>query len=79
MATKYDEVVTPYKTTFLEAGPDATVKNILLQDGCGVDLSDHLSMSVSPRTIGIIKNALDPVATPESDIPCVWNAPVTGG
>jgi triacylglycerol esterase/lipase EstA (alpha/beta hydrolase family) len=79
IATRFDEVVTPFRTTFLEAGPDATVNNVLLQDGCGVDLSDHLSMSVSPRTIGYVKNALDPVGTPVSAIPCVWNAPVTGG
>lgn len=79
IATKYDEVVTPYSTTFLEAGPDATVTNVLLQDGCGLDLSDHLSMSVSPRAIGYVKNALDPVGTPADEIPCTWNAPVTGG
>ncbi|OZC54397.1 lipase [Rhodococcus sp. RS1C4] len=79
IATRFDEVVTPFRTTFLEAGPDATVNNVLLQDGCGVDLSDHLSMSVSPRTIGYIKNALDPDGFPVGDVPCVWNAPVTGG
>ncbi|MGA9872007.1 MAG: alpha/beta fold hydrolase [Rhodococcus sp. (in: high G+C Gram-positive bacteria)] len=79
IATRFDEVVTPFRTTFLEAGPDATVDNFLLQDGCGVDLSDHLSMSVSPRTIGYVKNALDPIGTPLSEVPCTWNAPVTGG
>lgn len=79
LGTRFDEVVTPYKSTFLTAGEGATVNNILLQDGCGVDFSDHLSISVSPRTIGIVKNALDPVGTPASAIPCVWNAPVTGG
>ena len=79
IATRFDEVVTPFRTTFLEAGPDATVNNILLQDGCGIDLSDHLSMSVSPRTIGYVKNALDPAGFPVSEVPCSWNAPVTGG
>lgn len=79
LGTRYDEVVTPYKSTFLEAGPNATVKNILLQDGCGIDLSDHLSISVSLRAIGIVKNALDPVGTPASAIPCAFNSPVTGG
>ncbi|WP_307827323.1 esterase/lipase family protein, partial [Gordonia rubripertincta] len=54
IGTKYDEVVTPYKTTFLTAGPGATVNNVTLQDGCGIDLSDHLSISVSPRAIGIV-------------------------
>lgn len=79
LGTRFDEVVTPYKTTFLTAGPGATVKNVLLQDGCGVDASDHLSITVSPRAIGIVKNALDPVGSPASSIPCVWNGPVTGG
>lgn len=79
LITRFDETVTPYKSSFLTAGPDATVKNVLLQDGCGIDFSDHLSITMSPRAIGIIKNALDPQGTPASAIPCVWNAPITGG
>jgi triacylglycerol lipase len=79
LGTRYDEVVTPYDTTFLAAGPNATVKNIVLQDGCGIDLSDHLSISVSLRAIGIVKNALDPVGTPANAIPCAFNSPITGG
>ena len=79
IGTKYDEVVTPYKTTFLTAGPGATVNNVTLQDGCGIDLSDHLSISVSPRAIGIVKNALDPKGFPTKSIPCAYNSPITGG
>lgn len=79
LGTKYDEVVTPYSTTFLTAGPNATVKNVTLQDGCPIDLSDHLSITVSERAIGIIKNALDPQGFPGIRIPCTFNAPVTGG
>ena len=60
IATRYDEISTPYRDTFLTAGPGATVTNILLQTGCALDLSDHVSMSDSPRAIGIVKNALDP-------------------
>jgi triacylglycerol esterase/lipase EstA (alpha/beta hydrolase family) len=78
IGTKYDEVVTPYKTTFLTAGPGATVNNVTLQDGCGIDLSDHLSISVSPRAIGIVKNALDPKGFPAKSIPCAYNSPITG-
>ncbi|WP_415973955.1 esterase/lipase family protein [Rhodococcus sp. 077-4] len=78
IATRYDEVVTPYKTTFLVAGPGATVNNVTLQDGCEIDLSDHLSMSVSPRAIGIVKNALDPKGFPAKSIPCAFNSPITG-
>ncbi len=65
IATRYDEVSTPYADTFLTAGPGATVTNVVLQTGCPLDLSDHVSMSNSPRAIGIVKNALDPAhATP---------------
>ena len=39
IATRYDEVVTPYRTQFLD-GPD--VRNVLLQDLCPVDLSEHV-------------------------------------
>lgn len=44
-----------------------------LQDGCPIDLSDHLSMSYSPRAIGIVRKALDPLALPP---PCLPNLPV---
>ena len=73
IATRYDEVTTPYQSTFLTAGPGATVKNITLQDGCPIDLSDHLSMTYSWRAIGHVRRALDPTAPPA---PCLPNAPV---
>ncbi|WP_158675514.1 esterase/lipase family protein [Nocardia stercoris] len=60
VATRYDEVSTPYPATFLQAGPDATVDNITLQDGCEQDLSDHINMTYSPRAISIAEHALDP-------------------
>ncbi|RMI30433.1 lipase [Nocardia stercoris] len=64
VGTKYDEVTTPYQSTFLTAGPGATVKNITLQDGCAQDASDHVSMMYSPRALSIILNTLDPVQNP---------------
>jgi triacylglycerol esterase/lipase EstA (alpha/beta hydrolase family) len=73
IATRYDEVTTPYRSTFLTAGPGATVTNITLQDGCPIDLSDHLSMTYSWRAIGYVRRALDPAAPPA---PCLPNAPV---
>jgi triacylglycerol esterase/lipase EstA (alpha/beta hydrolase family) len=60
IATRYDQVSTPYRDTFLTPGPGADVTNILIQTGCPLDFSDHLSMSSSPRTIGLVQNALDP-------------------
>ena len=60
IATKFDEVSTPYRATFLAAGPGASVNNVTLQDGCPIDFSDHLSMTYSLRSIWFIKKALDP-------------------
>lgn len=60
VVTKYDEVATPPTSTFLTAGPGATVSNVVLQNGCPIDLSDHLSMLHSGRTLDIVRNALDP-------------------
>lgn len=73
IATRYDEITTPYDSTFLTPGPGATVDNITLQDGCPLDLSDHLSMSYSPRAIGYVRRALDPAAGAP---PCLPNLPV---
>ncbi|MFE3185960.1 hypothetical protein ACFXKR_34565 [Streptomyces violascens] len=72
IATKYDEITTPWQSTFMTAGPGATVQNITLQDGCFVDFSAHLSMTYSPRAIGLVKQALDPSAPAA---PCVPRAP----
>ncbi|MFD4369010.1 hypothetical protein [Rhodococcus sp. NPDC058521] len=47
------------------------VHNVTLQDGCGIDVSDHLSMSYSPRAIDWIEHALDPENFTESDVRCV--------
>jgi len=73
IATRYDEVTTPYRTTFLTAGPGATVRNVTLQDGCLLDKSDHLSMTYSPRAIGYVLQGLDPGAPRP---PCVPHLPV---
>jgi triacylglycerol lipase len=37
--TRYDEVVTPFTSAFLAAGPNTA--NILLQDACPADVVDH--------------------------------------
>jgi triacylglycerol esterase/lipase EstA (alpha/beta hydrolase family) len=74
IVTRYDEITTPYRSSFLSAGPGATVRNVTLQDGCPIDRSDHLSMSYDPRAIGYVTNALDPAhAAPP---PCVPALPV---
>nr|WP_249361799.1 alpha/beta fold hydrolase [Gordonia araii] len=62
VGTRYEEVVTPYESTFLRA---KGVENITLQDGCEQDTSDHLAMAYSPRAISIALRALDPQRYPK--------------
>jgi triacylglycerol lipase len=54
--TRYDEVVTPYTSAFLAA--DAAVTNVLLQDKCAPDVSDHLGIGNDPIAIRWVENAL---------------------
>ncbi|MFF2653466.1 esterase/lipase family protein [Streptomyces sp. NPDC058045] len=63
LATRYDEVVTPYRSQFLD-GPD--VHNVLLQDLCPLDLSEHVTVGLTDRIAHHeVANALDPAhATP---------------
>ncbi|GAA2943973.1 MULTISPECIES: alpha/beta fold hydrolase [Streptomycetaceae] len=63
IATRYDEVVTPYRTQYLD-GPN--VRNVLLQDLCPVDLSEHVAIGTIDRiAFHEVENALDPAhATP---------------
>jgi triacylglycerol esterase/lipase EstA (alpha/beta hydrolase family) len=53
----YDEVVTPYPSAFLD-GPN--VQNILLQDQCPIDFSDHIGIVYDPVALQDVLNALGP-------------------
>ncbi len=55
IVTKYDEIATPFTNGFLEGD---NVTNILLQDDCPVDLSEHLSINFSERTWRHVRNAM---------------------
>ncbi|MFM9370825.1 esterase/lipase family protein [Streptomyces sp. Da 82-17] len=58
IATRYDQVVTPYETQFLD-GPK--VNNVLLQDKCAADLSGHVAIGLTDRlAFHEVANALDP-------------------
>lgn len=63
LATKYDEVVTPYRSQFLD-GPN--VRNVVIQDLCALDLSEHAAIGLLDRVaFHEVANALDPAhATP---------------
>ncbi|HTJ67662.1 MAG TPA: alpha/beta fold hydrolase [Actinospica sp.] len=70
--SKFDEVVTPYTNAFLPAASNVT--NILLQNQCGLDASDHLEIAYDPIAMVDMLNALDP-AHPRS-VPCEVVLPV---
>ncbi|MBL1086226.1 alpha/beta fold hydrolase [Streptomyces actinomycinicus] len=58
IATKYDEVATPWRSQYL-SGSD--VHNVLLQDLCSLDLSEHVAIGLLDRiAFHEVANALDP-------------------
>ncbi|MEU7060768.1 alpha/beta fold hydrolase [Streptomyces sp. NPDC046197] len=58
IATKYDEVATPWRTQYL-TGSD--VRNVLLQNLCPLDLSEHVAIGLFDRiAFHEVANALDP-------------------
>ncbi|MGW3267627.1 esterase/lipase family protein [Streptomyces sp. NPDC001056] len=58
IATRYDEVATPWRSQYL-SGSD--VRNVLLQDLCPLDLSEHLAIALTDRVaFHEVANALDP-------------------
>ncbi|MEV6173601.1 alpha/beta fold hydrolase [Streptomyces sp. NPDC051954] len=63
LATRHDEVVTPYRSQFLSG---SGVRNVLLQDLCPVDFAEHVSIGLFDRiAFHEVANALDPAhATP---------------
>ena len=71
--TRYDEAVLPYTSGYLE-GSNAT--NIVVQDGCAQDFSDHMAIAASVRSQRYVLNALDPAHS--EPVPCVFVAPFFG-
>ncbi|MFD8754000.1 esterase/lipase family protein [Kitasatospora sp. NPDC059577] len=62
ISTVYDEVVTPWRTQFLN-GPG--VDDVVLQDRCPISLVEHVGIAFSPTALHLVTNALDPAhATP---------------
>jgi pimeloyl-ACP methyl ester carboxylesterase len=58
IGTRFDEFVTPFQNTFLPAAPNVT--NILVQDQCPLDRTDHVEMAADPIALADMLNALDP-------------------
>jgi len=55
--SKYDEVVTPYTSAFL-SGP--SVRNVLLQNQCTFDFTEHIGIIYDPIALQDVMNALGP-------------------
>ncbi|WP_235051403.1 esterase/lipase family protein [Yinghuangia soli] len=73
IASKFDEVVTPYTYSFLK-GPNA--KNIVVQDRCILDFADHLALIYDRVALREVLNALDPAHQQRT---CALVLPVFGG
>ena len=63
ISTRYDELVQPY-TSGIEPG----MTNIVVQDKCPVDFTEHFEIASDPVAAGYVLNALDP-AHPRP-VPC---------
>jgi triacylglycerol esterase/lipase EstA (alpha/beta hydrolase family) len=74
IATRYDEIVTPYQTQFL-SGPDVT--NITLQDQCAEDFTDHVGITYDQVALRDVLDALDPAHALAPT--CAPVLPVLGG
>lgn len=60
ICSRYDEIVTPWRTQKLTPGEGATVQNLLVQDHGNVrDFSEHLALLYSPRALDLALEALD--------------------
>jgi triacylglycerol esterase/lipase EstA (alpha/beta hydrolase family) len=71
--TRFDELVVPYTSGELRA-ENAT--NIVVQDGCSLDYSDHIALAGSRRAAQFVLNALDPVHP--RPVGCEFVPPFTG-
>lgn len=57
IATRFDEVVTPYTSQFLSGGD---VHNVTLQRLCALDISEHVAIAADSVALHEVLNALDP-------------------
>lgn len=73
IVSRYDEIATPYTTGLLE-GPNA--RNIVLQDVCATDYTEHYGLTSDPVAVREVRNALDPAHAQPPD--CTLVAPIIG-
>lgn len=76
ISSRYDEVVIPYTSGQVPGRAGEKVTNIVVQDTCAQDYSDHLAIAGSRRTAYMVLNALDPENPVK--VPCEFVPPFTG-
>ncbi|MBF6357717.1 alpha/beta fold hydrolase [Nocardia higoensis] len=73
IVSRYDEIATPFTTGMLD-GPNA--RNVVLQDVCATDFSEHYGLTSDPIAVAEVLNALDPEHARPVD--CTLVAPLLG-
>ncbi|MGK4580527.1 esterase/lipase family protein [Kitasatospora sp. HPMI-4] len=68
IATRYDEVVTPYQSQFLSG---SGVHDVTVQNLCPTNIPGHLLMIADPVVLHEVRHALDPAHVAEAD--CLAN------
>jgi triacylglycerol esterase/lipase EstA (alpha/beta hydrolase family) len=71
--TRYDELVTPYTSGELHA---SNATNIVVQNQCPLDVSEHATMAFDPVVAQDVLNALDPGE--RQPVPCTLVLPAIG-
>jgi triacylglycerol lipase len=69
--TKYDELVSPYTS-----GREKGMRNLVVQDFCATDYTEHFEMAADPVAARIVLNTLDPAH--RKKVPCTYVAPFVG-
>lgn len=81
ISTRYDEFVRPFTSGQVPGAPGDDVINIVVQDTCNRDFSDHLAIAGSRRAATMVLNALDgsedPAHGPRT-VPCELVPPIVG-
>jgi triacylglycerol lipase len=73
ISTRYDELVIPY--TSGQVGGYRSMRNVVIQNLCPTDFSDHLEIASSPNVAQVVVNFLDPAhARPVACAPVVLPA-----
>lgn len=67
ITTRYDEVVVPHTSGYLERGPRTT--NVTIQEKCASEFAEHIMVPMSRTTIALTLNALTRRGPARKDFP----------